>query len=53
MSDPHPKDFDTKSEYMEAVRDQLDYGYCNPMKSKFANEEEEDAEQKWNDWNDD
>ena len=47
LSKPDPKNFDTKHEYMEAVRDTLDYGVCNPLKAKFADEDEQDASERW------
>lgn len=49
MSKPNPNNYDTKEEYMEAVRSKLDYGFCNPMKSKFATEDEQEAEASWED----
>jgi len=50
---PHPKDYSSKREYMEAVKDTLDYGFCNPMKAKFAAEDEDDASQEWDKWHND
>ena len=49
MSKPNPNNYDTKEEYMEAVRSELDYGFCNPMKSKLAAEDEKETEASWND----
>jgi hypothetical protein len=48
--DPDPKDYDTKADYMAAVRDRLDYGFCNPMKAKFAHEDEQDASERWDEY---
>lgn len=52
VNEPNPKNFETKKEYMDAVRERLDYGYCNPRKARFADEDEREASRRWDEQDD-